>query len=252
MASPASTPSPSREHTVVDTFNKWAQAIGIIVAAAWGAYTFIYKEITLPKSAPINITMTMQLKRVGAAKSKNRLVAVEMRVTASNPSSRKVYLLPSMWSVEGLGVVPKHAESPASFYERTAALMNAQGGQYETRHAGIKMSGVVAAGSLFSDSWLNPNETVTRTIIVYIPRDEYDSLFARTVIPSVEAASGIELQWKADQEGGAPEETLYLVNARGEKEPVQKSEKGGFLQDQRVRELGFQEATSSAEMSLWD
>ena len=38
------------------TLNTWVQTIGIIAAGAWGIYTFAFKEIVTPRSAPINIS----------------------------------------------------------------------------------------------------------------------------------------------------------------------------------------------------
>ena len=64
--------------------NAWVQTVGILIAAAWGVYTFVYKEMIEPKSAPINISVDLELKKVGAADvtkrgTKKRLIPVELR-----------------------------------------------------------------------------------------------------------------------------------------------------------------------------
>jgi hypothetical protein len=91
----------SRESSFGRELNAWVQTIAIIVAASWGIYTFVYKEITLPKSAPVNVSMDLQLKKIGTSVDKREqevpFVAVEMKVRATNPTSRSIYLLPSTW-----------------------------------------------------------------------------------------------------------------------------------------------------------
>ena len=96
----------SSERTIGQEVNTWVQTFGILVAAAWGVYTFIYKEIVLPKSAPVNISVNLELKTIGPSnpqetEAKKQLIAVEMKVSATNPSPREVYLLPSIWFAYG-------------------------------------------------------------------------------------------------------------------------------------------------------
>jgi hypothetical protein len=206
MASPASAPSTvPKKRPFVNSFSKWVQTIGIIIAAGWGVYTFVYKEITLPKSAPIDISMSMQLKKVGLAKPKGKLMAVEMRVTATNPSSRKVYVLPSMWMVWGTEV---HLNAPGDVdYKRIAELMNVQGGEFLENNVHPQVSTLLAAGSLFWDETLSPNETLTRTIIVYIPRARYDELAADAYMPSSPFQRACVLRW-VPNEKAAPHSSI--------------------------------------------
>src|SRR5438093_325085 len=94
----------SKNRSFGESLNTWVQAIGIIIAACWGVYTFGYKEIMVPKSAPVNITLNLQLKKIGGAPAKGDLVAVEMRASATNPSSRDIHLLPNAWIAYGIGI----------------------------------------------------------------------------------------------------------------------------------------------------
>lgn len=254
MASSASAPSPaappSLQLSFTELFNKWIQSIGIIGAAIWGAYTFVYKEIIQPKAAPVNITINLQLKRAGASKPKTSLVPVEMRISATNPSSRKIYLLPNKWLVWGYKTVPKNDTTDA-FYELAADAMNKRLARVAERYASYGKGSIVAGGSIFSDLTLNPGETLARTIIFYVPLDQCDSIFAQTVISSLEAPSGLELEWKFDKNSETIQSTVYVVNERNERR-LAKTGQSGEIKDERAKELGFQVATSSAELSLWN
>jgi hypothetical protein len=233
--------SGGRERTFAEALNTWVQIIGIIVAAAWGGYTFIYKEIEVPKSAPINISMNLQLKKVSKGDVKQPLVAIEMHVSATNPSSRKVYLLPSVWMVFGYKNTPSKGVLDSFNQEEAAAHINARDGEYILRHSKLASIVMVGAGSLFSDDSLNPSETVERTLIFYVPRNTYDSVEADTIIPTTELKSGVELQWKLNGTGVVP--TIYLISTNGERKPVEL--------DTANKQGGLQEAESSSQLSLW-
>jgi hypothetical protein len=71
----------SKERTIGETINTWMQIAGILLAGAWGVYTFFEKEVFIPKSAPVNISINLQLKKVGTGSaSQASLAAVEMNV----------------------------------------------------------------------------------------------------------------------------------------------------------------------------
>src|SRR6266404_5182874 len=81
------------------------QIVGILIAAIWGVYTFFEKEVFIPKSAPVNISVNLQLKKVATGSGNQAgLTAVEMNVSATNPSTREIHLLPSAWSARGVRI----------------------------------------------------------------------------------------------------------------------------------------------------
>src|SRR5437763_12580581 len=101
-----------------ERLNTWVQILGILIAAGWGIWTFIYKEIKVPKSAPVNISLNLQLKKVETNPSRQGLTAVEMKISATNPSSREIYLLPNAWVAYGGHI---NSENPAADQFETAA-----------------------------------------------------------------------------------------------------------------------------------
>src|SRR5262249_51546819 len=155
----------SAERTFGQELNTWVQTIGILIAAAWGGYTFIYKEVLLPKSAPVNISMNLQLKKIGPGGSEKikekQLFAVEMRVSATNPSPRLVYLLTSAWVAYGLDDTVSDGKRIDK--QVANASLNSHKQYYSLRHANVTGSSVVAVGNLFQDTTLKPNETAMRT-----------------------------------------------------------------------------------------
>jgi hypothetical protein len=69
--------------------NTWVQTVGILIAAVWGVYTFIFKEIWIPESAPVNVTVDLQLNKLGVSNSTDKsgskqLMAVQMKLSAAN------------------------------------------------------------------------------------------------------------------------------------------------------------------------
>jgi hypothetical protein len=230
--------------------NAWVQTIGIVLAAAWGVYTFFYTQIIVPKSAPVNITVDLSLKRIGTGDPNpinraKRLIPVEMRISAKNPSSREIYLLPSAWIAWGLKVEANGSTTP-EYFQKPAPINTQTGGNYLERHASVTASDVVAFGGLLIDTMLKPNEVSSRTLIFYVPPNEYDSLDVRAFIPTVAKGGAVDLEWKLD--GNTIAAVMYRLDAKGNNRGELKQDEGGGYSDS---ELGLQQATSMAELSLW-
>ncbi len=192
----------SRERTFAEKISTWVQIIGIVVATVWGAYTFIYKEITIPRSAPINISVNLELKKIGTTMTNvyNRagsIINVEMQISMKNPSSRKVDLLPSVWIAYGYTVAATKFESIDSFATRATALLKYPLGFVERGFTRTSET-VLSTGRLFTDTYLKPNETVARTHILHIPANTYDVLEVVCILPSAADASKLEIEWNLD------------------------------------------------------
>lgn len=194
--------------------NTWTQTVGIVVAAIWGIYTFGYKEIFIPKTAPVNISMDLQLQKVGVSnKKKNKLIAVEMKVSATNPSSRGVKLLPSVWIAYGEKVV--FIGENTSFNKKLNSALNVQNESFKQKHVESKFTATVAGGNLFLDDYLKPKETRTRTIIFHVPEKKYDVLEVKAIMPSGEDTDIVKLKWRFDEKLKAPFLDYYPVDKEG-------------------------------------
>lgn len=235
------------ERSLGQEINTWVQTIGILVAAGWGIYTFVYKEIVLPKGAPVNISVNLQLKKIGPAKAaeadpKKQLVAVEMRVSATNPSPREVYLLPSAWVAYGDVDNMSDSDLVAADVEQ---VINSHKGQYLQKHANIAKAPILAAGSLFSDTSLKPGETTMSTVIIYVPAGTYDRIEVDATMPTANKEHAVALEWKMSDSGLDP--VVYRLDSHNERTEMEKDANGGYSDP----EIGLQMATSSSQVSLW-
>jgi len=237
----------SAERTFGQELNTWVQTIGILIAAAWGGYTFIYKEVLLPKSAPVNISMNLQLKKIGPGGSEKikekQLFAVEMRVSATNPSPRQVYLLTSAWVAYGLDDTVSDGKRIDK--QVANASLNSHKQYCSLRHANVTGSSVVAVGNLFQDTTLKPNETAMRTVIIYVPYNRYDRIAVMSLIPSIGKATGAELEWRLNNDELEP--VMYRVSYGNQRTEMDKGPDGTYS----APDLELQISASSSELSLW-
>jgi len=189
----------------IHEFSAWVQTIGIIIAAIWGAYTFIFKEIVLPKSAPVNVSVDLQLKRIEVRDFKMRreynksLVAVEMTVSATNPSSRLVYLQPNIW-IASAAIIRKMSKTP-NFIQQINDSINKEDLNIKEKHAWSysPIPEPVAVGRLFLNTQLKPNEKITRKIIFHVPRGLYDLIEVEIYVPTVAKKDIARLEWKFNE-----------------------------------------------------
>jgi hypothetical protein len=241
--------------------NLWVQTIGILIAAGWGIYAFVYKEIMAPQSAPTNITVDLSLKKAVADNLSNKtqthgLIPVEIKVSAKNPGPRTLYLLPSMWIVYGHKVEPSHGRRSVS--EVGSSVVSRENPIPQVESFCVRLPGsVVASGGLLSDDFLKPGEVATRTFIIYVPRNEYDLLKLRAMMPTVAKEHLVELEWRLHQDSKADQDsrmegTMYQIFPGGDRKQIPKDEKTGkFLAPELMKKVELQRAEPTAELSLW-
>lgn len=243
----------SSERSFAQELNTWIQTIGIVIAALWGGYTFIYKEILLPKAAPVNVTVDLQLKKIGPPRSQlergeNRaLIPVEMTVSAMNPSSRTIYLFPSMWIAYGVKVKPLPENQ--EFAKQVTPCVNMPSLCQIEKHAWIYSTfpAPVAVGRLLSDTFLKPNEKATRKIVFHVPPGQYDLIDVTANLPSVAKSEGAAWEWKYDEKTGGLKGLLYRVAKNGERKEWEKGKDGKYSD----AELEYQMSASVSTLLLW-
>jgi hypothetical protein len=231
----------SQSHSFAENFKAWTQTGGIIIAAGWAVYTFVYKEITAPKSAPVNITLDLQLKKIEPLAPEQGLTAIEARCSAKNPSSREVQLLPSAWIAYGSTIAAK-ADDSHSIEEATATLQDKTGLRPWMRHATRDKISMIATGHLFKDTGLKPGEATTRTLVLYVPKNTYNQLDFIAVMPSAENTSGIQLAWRVSADEELVDE-LYHLDPKGERLPSPKAHDHQVLQKQLWQQVASARAT---------
>ena len=247
----------SKEISVVTNFQKrnfgenlntWVQTIGILIAAGWGVWTFVYKEIKIPASAPTNISLNLQLKRVEKVGNQKSFDIIEMKVSATNPSSRVCYILSSAWAAYGIKLTYSNYTNIDSFYKLGTYVLNTHMGHYIEKHSSLEMDSLVAVGNLFRDEFIEPSESITTTIVFHVPRNEYDILEVHAYMPSVGLKNRVSLKWSLDEKGLHP--NVYLLKDGGVPKKVENDDTLQFkyLEDH----LGFQIALPISQLPISD
>jgi|SRR5580700_9168678 hypothetical protein len=242
--------SSSSNRTFGEIVNTWAQTCGIIGAGLWGYYIFSHTENTV-KSAPVNISINLQLKKIGrkdTVAEKQGLIAVEMQAEASNPSIRDVFLLRSVWIAFGCNVGT--GADDASFMAKAKDSLNTYDEVFAERFAMQPPCTNFADGHIFKDTVLRPKESTRRTVIFYVPFDKYDAIKVHVRMPTTDKSKGVVLEWKPIDDTHDLEFILYHVAGNGDLTEFKKDNQGAYLvQDEE--EFGLEEASSWTELSLW-
>lgn len=171
--------------------------------------TFLYKEILLPNKAPVNISLNLDLKKINVANTPasaagQPIIPVEMQLTATNPSSREIYLLSNVWIAHGYRAMPSTPDAGA-FGERMNDALSRRRMRPAQRYA-INSAGVaLAGGMLLSDTRLKPNEKVMRKLIFFVPKDTYDVIEVWISIPTTSRDGGLLTSWKFENNEVVPD-----------------------------------------------
>lgn len=245
--------TPSSERSFAKELNIWVQTMCIIIATLWGAYTFIYKEIMLPKAVPVNVSVDLQLKKIGRPNSQvqqgenKALIAVEMAVSATNPSSREVYLLPSVWIAHGYKV--NALSENKGFAKQATLVLDSQDKSQLEKHASTAgiADGPVAIGRLFPDNSLKPNEKVAQKLLFHVPVGRYDFISVEALMPTMAKKEGAVLVWKYDEKDGSLVPIMFKIAKNGERKEMKNDKDGHYMDD----ELELQTAASRSTLSLW-
>lgn len=192
-----------------DRINTWVQIVGIFIAAAWGVYTFIYKEIVVPKAAPINTSLSLEIKKVDSmsdAATHGRL-SLSIVVSAANPSTRAVDLFHSVWLVYGY----RGKDKDVLDLKVAQEALNSDDLRMESRFSENEKISLVAAGRLFEDEKLEPGEKIGRTEILFLPSGRFDSVELVALVPSAANTGDLKLRWTLHGDGDSDANVTPVV-----------------------------------------
>lgn len=242
-----------------ETIRAWLTAVAIpIVLAVAGFWQFYLKEVLWPATA-INLTTELTIKRAGHrvhSSQSGELEAIELVVSARNPSSTTIYLLENYWLAWGTKIDPAEKETKdwAVGMER---IIHQKRKFIIGKHYNASNATLIAVGSAFTDDYIRPNEKITATFVFYVPEKTYDLIDVLVELPTVSKgdparhgrpALGIEYELVSD--GSLTMKSVYRVTATGRHVPLE-TEADGNLKSNDIRYYGWQSALSSAELSLW-
>jgi hypothetical protein len=230
-----------------EVVNLWTETIGIIAAGLFGYYQFIYKEVRVPRSAPVNVTLEVALERltplrVGDSVGGQLLIPIQIKVVARNPSTREVALLPSMVVVYGDSL----SVQDVSFTSRTAASsFDSISGAIHERYVTRVGREAVAFGNPLVDDSIKPGETLSRTFITYVTPNRYHRVEAVVAIPSAIDATNLVMRYHIDPINQSVVTELFEMR-KGKLTPAKQSPNGDYL----VGDRELQESFARCQLSL--
>ncbi len=174
-------PEPAASKFGMETLSSVVQTLAIVLAGAWGVYTFVYEAKIAPGLAPPSVSVTSTLERVG---QRGDLVAVRSTVTRTNVGRAEVRVLGLTYNVVGVrarfaGDTPPAAGAMPGELPRSSTVAQARyydeagGGEVILRH-GVLFEGATELPS--EPSALNPGEAVSRDLVFYADATRFDSL----------------------------------------------------------------------------
>jgi len=244
-----------QQRSLGERINTWVQTTGILVAAGWGFYTFVYKEIEVPKSAPVNISLTLELKKIDTGVITEQLTAIELKVSVTNPSSRKIYLLPTAWIAYGENFTAIKTDEETFIKYANAQLLDTKNISTLQRYAQSQdilsktLFRPIATGHLFHYDSLKPGETTTRQLLFFVPKGDYNAVSLSTIMPTAEDISGMQLEWSIRMTPPSNiyslQPALYHLDNTGKRTLVQPDAEGKYPGRSDV-----QQAEAHAEITL--
>jgi hypothetical protein len=251
---------PSR--SIWESLRLWLTAVAIPgVLAVAGFWQFYLKEVLWPLAA-INLTTEVTIKEAGIStnlEAKN-LEAIQVVITAQNPSSSTLYLCTNFWLAYGLTMGAPKQEKGEDWVEDLTGVINSGSGESPGKHYIYNERILVAGGQALSDYGLNPHEKVSATYLFYIPQGRYDLLAVEVSVPTTARGSTtfgsalkINYKWDANTSTYAFA-SLARVNPDGtltEIPPDPTSLEWGKLSGSETRYYGLQGQNTQAQLSLW-
>ena len=169
-----------------ELLHDWIQSLGILIAATWGVYTFIYKDMWVPSQQPPNLTLEATITPVSGRRLGPDGLETTIEAKATNSSTRAVHLLANYWILSGLQRSPAPAPSSASeshlLSKANQVLRQQDLSHLESTVTSQPEAAFLAVGRLFDDNIVQPGETISRSLLVRIPRGT-DAVQLRAFLP---------------------------------------------------------------------
>jgi hypothetical protein len=187
--------------------HEWIRSGAVLIAAVWGVYTFIYKDIYVPSQQPAHLSLEASLKPVPDRPTPAVGQEMLLEIKATNASSRRVYLLANIWTLRGINLATRTgANANKEFIQELNAVLKDDPVLHKERGVERSTGKLIAIGRLFGDDFINPGNTKNRSILVNIPTG-INAVELSVIMPLLskqpEATlfSGQRLVWEADTVG---------------------------------------------------
>ncbi|MFM7753751.1 MAG: hypothetical protein ACKO58_05095, partial [Cyanobium sp.] len=144
--------------------HEWIRSGTVLIAAAWGVYTFIYKDILVPSWQPAHLTLEANLSPVPDRPAKAAGLDMMLQVKATNASSRRVYLLANIWTLRGVDTAPRTGSKVDSEFLQESIQSLRYGSLLHTERGVRRSAGkMLAVGRLLGDEFIDPGSSVNRS-----------------------------------------------------------------------------------------
>ncbi|HSU13449.1 hypothetical protein [Longimicrobium sp.] len=186
------------------------QAFALIVAAMWGAYTFIYREIVIPARRPAALVVTPTLEAIGR---RGDTVLARATFQIVNRSDTKVYA-PAIWyAVRGLKLEPVATDDSTYLRQNRE---NAQLPYATTRFSQFTAVEVIGLGKVNSEVeyWFEPQQEQRVEQILYIPADRYDAAQLQVQYLIAKDVHEVkEIRWRTTDEGDLEPRLVFAAES---------------------------------------
>jgi hypothetical protein len=186
------------------------QAFALLIAAAWGLYTFVYKEVIVPRNQPAALVVTPVLEAIGR---RGNVILARATFLMRNTSASKVYA-PAMWySVRGLKLASVERDDTAYLRQLRD---DAQKPYPSSRFSQFTAIDVVATGKLSPEveTWFEPGAEQRVEQILLIPADRYDAAQLQVVyLISKDVRQVKEIRWRTGEEGDLEPRLVFAAGS---------------------------------------
>jgi hypothetical protein len=222
--------------------HEWIRSGGILIAAAWGVYTFLWKDVLVPSWQPASLNLEASLRPVPDRPGTADGLEMILEIKATNASSRRVYPLANIWYANGIKRDPRPRSilrSDRLFRQESNKILRGVALQHAERGIISTPGELIAVGRLFDDDIIDPSTSVNRSVLVHIPKG-YAAVELRVLIPLLTRSpdglfQGQRLAWGLDV---YDEPELLICSGTGNdsnvlKQQCQAADGSTFMQLQR-------------------
>lgn len=181
-----------------------------------------------------------------------------MKVTAKNPNTRTIFLLPNAFIVWGDNI--GFSETDFDNNMNNSPITDDSCIDLYRHCSPIKRS-VVAYGKVFDDYMLKPNEMITTTKSFYIPQGQYDLLDSAIRIPTTTDPNALTLNYCYNKDKDTiifdmytKKDIIFYYFLQEIKPRHIKMDSNGWYDDSEsdlLDKLGFQCYGSKSSICLW-
>ncbi|HET7229999.1 MAG TPA: hypothetical protein VFJ16_08365 [Longimicrobium sp.] len=187
------------------------QAVALLIAAMWGGYTFIYREIIIPARRPAALVVTPTLEAIGR---RGDTILAKATFHMVNHSPSRVYS-PAIWySVRGLKLQAVAMDD--STYQRQNR--DAAGKPYPTaRFSAFTAADLIGMGKVQDqvETWFDPEAEQTIEHLLYIPADRYDAAQLAVQSLVVKNVGDVkEVRWRTTSEGDLEPRLVFRADSK--------------------------------------